>query len=92
MDNVERYEYYPSEGRCVTEAILLGIERHTDQDLRHVEFQLYDDIDPDALNRLFENDSSGIALQFDTDGVTVQLHGDCPVEIQIASRSDHKSF
>ncbi|WP_135821072.1 HalOD1 output domain-containing protein [Halostella litorea] len=83
----ERYE--PDQNRELSTAVLGAIEDQTGKDLTNSEFQLYDDINPDALNNLFREDASAnTTVQFDTDSVTVTLWGDGAVEIQVSSQDE----
>lgn len=82
-----RDRYHPDENRDLSTAILEAIEEQKGMDVARSDFQLYNDIDPDALDRLFREDASAnTTVQFDTDDVTVTLWGDGGVEIDISPR------
>lgn len=88
-DTQESERYYPDEDRALSTAILEAIEAQKQEDITKADFQLYDDIDPDALNNLFREHASGdTTVEFDTDEVTVTLRGDGVVDIQITPRDD----
>jgi|GEM_PF-2544921 len=85
----EQERYYPSEEKSLSTAILAAIEEQKGRDLSMTDFQLYDDIDPDALDNLFQEDStSNTTVRFDTDDVTVTLWGDGGVEIRVTPQSN----
>lgn len=70
-------------------AVLEAIEEHKNEDLRESDFVLYDDIDPDAIDTLFREDSTArTAVEFHTDDVTVTLRGNGAVEIRVSDRDE----
>lgn len=88
-DTSEYDRYYPDEDRALSTAILETIEAHRQENITKADFQLYDDIDPDALDNLFRKRGSGdTTVEFDTDDVTVTLQGDGAVDIEITPRDD----
>lgn len=81
--------YYPDENRALSDAVLEAIEKHQGRDLTKGSFQLYDDVDPDALDRIFREDANAdTTIQFDTGDVTVTLWGDGGVEIRVTANHD----
>ncbi|WP_207587154.1 HalOD1 output domain-containing protein [Halomontanus rarus] len=85
----ERDRYYPEENRPLSQAILELIEEQREENLIDADFRLYDDINPDALNRLFQEDAEGETLvKFDTGGMTVRLWADGAVDIQVTPQED----
>ena len=88
-DDKVHERYYPGEDRKLSVAVLEAIEEQKHEDLSKADFQLYDDVDPDALDSLFQPDSNAnTSVQFNTDGVTVTLWGDGGVEIRITPREE----
>lgn len=88
-DDHEHDRYYPDEDRELSTAILEAIEDRKGTDVSKVDFILYDDIDPDALDNLFRKDgTANTTVQFNTDDVTVTLWGDGGVEIQVTPRGE----
>ena len=84
-------QYHSSEDRSLSDAVLDAIEEQKGHDLTKETFQLYDDIDPDALDNLFRDDTgANTSVQFNTDGVTVTLWGDGTVEIQVKPQHDEE--
>lgn len=76
--------YYPDEGRPLTDALFEAIEAARGKDMRDANFRLNDDIDPDALDRLFRDGASGrTTVQFTTDSVRVKLRGNGVVDIWV---------
>ena len=79
--------HYPGDDRDLSTAILEIIDAEMGEYVTDGEFRLYDDIDPQALNNLFQEDARGdTTVQFNTDGVTVTLWGDGAVAYRIAPR------
>ena len=79
--------YYPDEGRPLTDALFEAIEASRGEDIRDVGFQMSDDIDPDALDRLFRGGASNqTTVQFTTDGVQVKLRAHGVVDIWVQPR------
>lgn len=79
--------YYPDEGRPLTDAIFEAIEAARGEDMRDANFQLNDDIDPDALDRLFRDDATGrTTVQFTTDDVQVKLRANGVINIWVKSK------
>ena len=80
--------YTPDQDRSLTEAVLDAIENCKGQNLQRTDFDLYEDINPDALNTLFRHDAQPrTTVTFTTDGVQVQLWGDDGVEIRVEDRT-----
>lgn len=76
--------YYPDERRPLTDALFEAIEAARGEDIRDASFQLCDDVDPDALDRLFRDDAvGGTTVEFTTDGVRVKLRANGVVDIWV---------
>ena len=90
MGEDEAYDrYYPEEDRSLSDAVLDAIEQQKGHNLIDEDFQLYDDVDPDALDNIFRADAStDTSVQFNTGDVTVTLWGDGSVEIRVTPRDD----
>ena len=83
-DGAVRDKYRPDQDRSLSLAVLRAIERYKDESVSRSEFVLYDNIDPDALDNLFRDESeANTVLMFDTDSVRVQLWGDGGVVIEV---------
>lgn len=86
--NQERELYHPGDKRALSTAILETIDDVKPEDVTKADFQLYDDIDPDTLDNLFRKDATAnTTVEFDTDDVTVTLHGDGTIQIQVVPRT-----
>ena len=87
--NCTHKRYYPSEDQSLSTAVLDAIEDHKDEDIVESDFRLYDDIEPDALEKIFRNHvDAEMEVQFTTSDVTVTLQWVRTVDIQVISR-DH---
>jgi hypothetical protein len=88
-DEHERDVYHFDDDRELSTAVLDVIAELKNEDMNKAEYQLYDDIEPDALNNLFREESSGgTSVEFDTDDVTVTLHGSGTVQIRVTQDSE----
>ena len=86
-ENRERALYHPDDDRELSTAILETIEALKNEDLTKAHFQLYDDIDPDALEKLFRKDATAnTSVEFTTDDVEVTLRGNGAVAIDVTPR------
>lgn len=84
-----RVANYPDDDLPLSTAILEAIEDHKNEDLRESDFVLYDDINPDAIDNLFREDSTArTAVEFNTDDVTVTLRGNGTVEVRVSDRDE----
>lgn len=82
-------KYTPDQNRTLSDAILETIEEHKYEDVSEADFVLYDDIDLDALDELFQHGANPQTnVGFDTDDVRVELYGDSGVVIRVR---DHPS-
>ena len=69
-------KYRPGENRLLSTALLQTIEEHKGKDASQSKFQLYDVIDPDALNNLFQEDARPEpTVEFTVDAVGITLRG-----------------
>lgn len=76
--------YDPDQDRSLSGAILDAIASYRDEDLTESEWTLYDDVDPDALDNIFqEGPQPDTVVEFDTRGVRVMLWRDNGVEIWV---------
>lgn len=79
--------YSSEQPRSVTDAVLDTITEHNGVDLLAPDFILYEDIDPEALDRLFEaNAVSGLFVAFSTHSVRVELRNHGDIEIRVSDR------
>lgn len=84
-EDAEHHRYYPDEENVpLSVAITETVSAHEDPAIGMEEFDLFDHIDPDALNRLF-SDSVGIdfSMQFRLADSVVEVWGDGSVDIRV---------
>lgn len=87
-DDVVQDTYTPDQDRSLTDAVLDTIEKCKGQDLLRTDFDLYEDINSDALDTLFRHDAQPrTAVTLTTDGVQVELWGDGGVEIRVTDQT-----
>ncbi|GAA5063820.1 HalOD1 output domain-containing protein [Haladaptatus pallidirubidus] len=80
--------YHPDDDRELSTAIVETVADLKDMEITETEFQLYDDINTDALNNLFRKDATAnTTVAFDTDDVIVTLWGDGTVKIKVVSQT-----
>lgn len=85
---VVRETYTPDRGRSLTDAVLDAIENCKGDALLRTDFDLYEDINPDALNTLIRHDAQPrTRVAFITDDVRVELWGDGGVEIRVEDQT-----
>lgn len=85
---VTRAEYAPDQDRTLTDAIIAALREHRGADFRRTDFQMYEDLDFEALDRLFRDDADPSTRIAVTSGeLTVDLWGDDGVQIRIADAS-----
>lgn len=86
-DNQEIELYHPDSDRELSTAIVETVADLKGTGGTETAFQLYDNIDPDALNKLFREDANpNTTVAFDTDDVIVTLWGDGTVKIKVISQ------
>lgn len=80
--------FEPSDERHLSGAILEAVEAYTGEDISKSEFQLYDSIDPDALDSLFRFGAGAhTTVQFDLGDVRVKLEGNGGVDIRVTEQA-----
>ncbi|WP_459191898.1 HalOD1 output domain-containing protein [Halosimplex sp. J119] len=84
----ERRRYYPeAENVPLSEAVREAIAAHDDASLSTADVQLYDHIDPDALDGLFKTDSDvDVSVQIRLEDVTVSVWSDGGVDIRVTDK------
>lgn len=87
-EDPERRRYYPDEEDTpLSQTVLEAVEAHEDSELVADEFQLFDHVDPDAIDMLFR-DSAGldVTVQFTLTNVTVSIWSDGGVDVRVTDR------
>ena len=81
----ERRRYYPEEENVpLSVAVREAVAAHERSSLATDEFDLYDHVDPDALDALFGPDSeAAVSVQIYLDDVTVSVWSDGGVDIRV---------
>lgn len=91
-ENKVRAWYDPRRDRPLSDAILNAIVKAKGTDLTKEECALYEDIDPAALDQLFQESGRGkIAVMFNTSDVGVRLINSDKTEIRVASLTEGES-
>ena len=75
-------QYERRAGEPPSIAVATALARYNDEDVTAASTQLYDYVDPEALDALFEEtrtgaDRSVTVLEFDAEGTTVAVRPDC---------------
>lgn len=84
----ERRRYYPDEENVpLSEAVREALQAHENSSLSADELELYDHINPEAIDTLFQ-DTAGIdiSIQIHLTNVTVSLWSDGGVDIRVADK------
>jgi hypothetical protein len=83
--DAERRRYYPNEENVpLSVAVTETVSAHGSPAIRMETFSLFDHIDPDALNSLFDDlGGVGFSMQFCLDESVVEVWGDDTVEIRV---------
>lgn len=83
-DDEVRIFHDPRKSRALSDAVLAGISKAKGEDLTKAECELFDDIDPAALDDLFRG-GGGTSVMFNTSDVGVRLTARGGVEIRVAA-------
>ncbi|GAA0260105.1 HalOD1 output domain-containing protein [Haladaptatus pallidirubidus] len=76
--------YYPHEDRSLSQAALSALDETHETALRDADFTLYDHIDPDALDSLFQADADApITVTFAVEEYDVTIWGDVGIHIHV---------
>jgi hypothetical protein len=79
------FDYKPEENESLSTAVVTAISRAKGRDITQDECVLYDNIDPDALNGMFREESEGdsIKVEFTTHDAIVVIWGNGRTTIQV---------
>jgi hypothetical protein len=85
MGKTEESEvYYPHENRSLSQAVLSALEEVHETAITDAEFTLYDHINPDALDSLFQADADAtIKVVFTIEAYVVTIWGDEGIHIHV---------
>ncbi|QCC55868.1 hypothetical protein DV706_08070 [Natronorubrum bangense] len=83
-ETATRVTHWAEQGRSLTDAILAAVADHRGEDLRWADFDLYDEIDPESLNTLFQSESTAeTSVTLTTATVQIALWEDDGVVIRV---------
>jgi hypothetical protein len=89
-ENPERRRYYPDEEKSpLSETIREAVEAHENTSLSVDELALYEHINPDALDMLFDESVDGdvgISVQLNLPNVTVRVWSDAGIDFRVTDR------
>ncbi|ARS89711.1 HalOD1 output domain-containing protein [Natrarchaeobaculum aegyptiacum] len=80
-----RIWYDPRRDRELSDAVLSAIETATDADLEKDDCDLFDAVDPEALDDLFTESSIETSVQFNTPTTGIRITPGNTFEIRVAS-------
>jgi Halobacterial output domain 1 len=93
MGETEESEvYYPHEDRSLSHAVLSALEEVHETAITNAEFTLYDHIDPDALDSLFQADADAtVRVAFTIEDYVVTIWGDEGIHIHVRDDGEDAS-
>ena len=90
-ENPERCRYYPDEETTpLSKAVREAVEAHGSTSLSADELALYEHINPDALDTLFDESVGGdvdVSVQLNLPNVTVSVWSDGGIDIRVTDRT-----
>lgn len=89
-EDPERRRYYPVEEDVpLSEAVREAVAAHDDSSLSPDEFDLYDNINPDAIDMLFTDTAdTDVSVQIDLTNVTVSIWSDGGIDIRVTDKME----
>ena len=89
-DSSERRRYYPDEDNVpLSTAIYEAIDAHEDASLTRDELDLFQHVNPEAIDMLFRDSVDGevdISVQFNLTNVTVSVWSDGGIDIRVTEK------
>ncbi|PSQ15425.1 hypothetical protein BRD00_14105 [Halobacteriales archaeon QS_8_69_26] len=84
----ERRRYYPDEEDApLSEAVLEAVEAHRDDSISVDEFDLYEHVNPRAIDMLFHDTADiEVSVTIDLPDVTVSIWSDGGIDIRVTDR------
>lgn len=76
MDDTEEFYYEPDEGEELSTAVVTAVANAHHEDVLDQEWLISDDINTDALDRLFQDHNLKMTLQFEADTTTATIIAD----------------
>jgi hypothetical protein len=91
-DSSERRRYYPDEDNVpLSTAIYEAIDAHEDASLTRDELDLFQHVNPEAIDMLFRDSVDGevdISVQFNLTNVTVNVWSDGGIDIRVTEKME----
>jgi hypothetical protein len=91
-DSSERRRYYPDEDNVpLSTAIYEAIDAHEDASLTRDELDLFQHVNPEAIDMLFRDSIDGevdISVQFNLTNVTVSVWSDGGIDIRVTEKME----
>ena len=91
-DSSERRRYYPNEDNVpLSTAIYEAIDAHEDASLTRDELDLFQHVNPEAIDMLFRDSVDGevdISVQFNLTNVTVSVWSDGGIDIRVTEKME----
>ena len=91
-DSSERRRYYPDEDNVpLSTAIYEAIDAHEDASLTRDELDLFQHVNPEAIDMLFRDSVDGevdISVQFNLANVTVSVWSDGGIDIRVTEKME----
>lgn len=87
-------DYRPDEDESLSTAIVTALSEAKGRDITEEECVLYDNVDPDALNGMFRQESDGdsIKVEFTTHDAIVVIWGNGKTTIQVQDLEDDPNY
>lgn len=84
-EHAERRRYYRGDAEeSLSEAVLETVEAHRNASLSADEFPLYEHVNPDAVDELFEDTGDvAVSLQIKLENVSVSIWSDDDIDIRV---------
>lgn len=88
------FDYKPGDDESLSSAIVTALSQAKGRDITQNECVLYDNIDPDALNGMFREESEGdsIKVEFTTHDAIVVIWGNGRTAIQVQDLEDDPNY
>lgn len=88
-ENPERRKYYPEDAETpLSQAILEAVEAHESASLTTDEFALFEHLNPDAIDMLFEDTDLPVSVSIRLENVTVSVWSDGGIDIRVSDKMD----
>lgn len=72
----DKFRYEPDSDESISMAVVRAVTLAHHEDIVEQDWIISDDVDPDALDKLFQREKPNITVQFETDRATVTIDTD----------------